>query len=302
MRRIPGFVMAVLRRYGRRLLRGRVVDPAQLQALVDAATASLPTQASLFTREGSARDASLNRQLAWSMAFVAGAVNAGGYMAVSHYTSHMTGLVSSMAEAFAQSEWAVAFTALALVGSFMAGAFVSTTLISLGQRMHLRSRYAIGLLLEAALLLLFGLTGARLHQRLDVYVPLTVALLCFIMGHHNALTTNLSGAAVRTTHLTGVVTDIGIELGRLLYVNVKERPGLDRILADRAKLKLVGLVFASFVAGAVSGTYGFNRFGFKVTVPLAAFLCLLAGRPVLQDLRVYLRLFRRNLLKTPSPD
>lgn len=295
MRRIPRLLQSLLRGYALRLLRVRAVDPAQVPGLVEAALGRLPMQSSLLTREGSHRDEAQNRQLAWSMAFVAGAVNAGGFLAVGHYTSHMTGVVSTLADEAVLGDWRVAGVALAMLGCFVSGAFLSTTLVSLGQRLNLRSRYAIGLLVEAGLLILFGLSGARLNERIDFFVPTTVMLLCFIMGLHNALTTNLSGAAVRTTHLTGVVTDIGIELSRLLYFNWREGRGSARILADRRRLALVSLVFFSFLAGALAGAIGFKRFGFKATIPLSGFLCFLALRPVLHEVRVYLRLLRKNL-------
>lgn len=295
MRRIPRILQTLLSRYAQRLLRSRVSDPAQLQGMVDAALGRLPLQSSLLTREGGQRDEAQNRQLAWSMAFVAGAVNAGGFLAVGHYTSHMTGVVSTMADELALGEWTVAAVASAMLLAFVSGAFLSTTLVSLGQRLNLRSRYAIGLLCEASFLLLFGISGAQLNDRVDFFAPATVMLLCFIMGLHNALTTNLSGAAVRTTHLTGVVTDIGIELSRLTYFNWRDRKNTPRILADRKKLALVSLVFISFFVGAVSGAIGFKRYGFKVTIPLAGFLCYLAIRPVLHEIRVYMRLLRKNL-------
>jgi uncharacterized membrane protein YoaK (UPF0700 family) len=296
MRRIPRFLRTLLRRYALQIMRARVGDPLQVQSLVDAALSRLPMQSSLLTREGGHRDEALNRQLAWSMAFVAGAVNAGGFLAVGHYTSHMTGVVSTMADEAALGEWTVAAVALAMLVAFVAGAFLSTSMVSLGQRLHLRSRYAIGLLVEAGLLLLFGLSGSRLNDRVDFFVPVTVMLLCFIMGLHNALTTNLSGAAVRTTHLTGVVTDIGIELSRLFYFNWRDGRNTTRILADRKKLALVALVFFSFFFGAVAGAIGFKRFGFKSTIPLSGFLCFLAARPVLHEIRVYMRLLKKNLL------
>lgn len=296
MRRIPRFLQSLLSRYALRILRAKVTDPSQLQGMVDAALNRLPMQSSLLTREGGRRDETLNRQLAWSMAFVAGAVNAGGFLAVGHYTSHMTGVVSTMADEAATGEWTVAAVALAMLLAFVSGAFISTTLVSLGQRFNLRSRYAIALLGEAGLLLMFGLSGSKLNDRVDFFAPVTVMLLCFIMGLHNALTTNLSGAAVRTTHLTGVVTDIGIELSRLFYFNWWGRRNAVPIRADRKKLALVALVFFSFCIGAVTGAIGFKRFGFKATVPLAAFLCFLAARPVIHEIRVYMRLLRKNLL------
>jgi len=293
MRRIPRTIQLIVSRYLRRLLRNRL-DAHQIQVVVETALATLPIQEKLLVREGALRSETLNRQLAWAMAFVAGAVNAGGFLAVSHYTSHMTGVVSSMADELADGDLTTALAALAMMVSFLGGAFVCTTLISFGQRHRMRSRYALTLLLEAALMLVFGFMGNRLQQEIKFTLPTTVMLLCFIMGLHNAVTSIISGAAVRTTHLTGTVTDIGIELSRLTYVNVHNRHGRERIVANRQKLYLFLLILCSFLGGGVVGALGFRHVGFKVTVPLAGFLCFLAARPLLLELRLLLKRLRKQ--------
>jgi uncharacterized membrane protein YoaK (UPF0700 family) len=293
MRRIPRAVQLIIARYLRRLLRNRLTGQ-QLQTAVETALATLPIQEKLLVREGALRSESLNRQLAWAMAFVAGAVNAGGFLAVSHYTSHMTGVVSSMADELADGDLATALAALAMMLSFLAGAFMCTTLISFGQRRRMRSRYALTLAFEAVLMLVFGFMGNRLQQEIQFTLPMTVMLLCFIMGLHNAVTSIISGAAVRTTHLTGTITDIGIELSRLTYVNVHHRRGRERIVANRQKLTLLLLILASFLGGGVVGALGFKHIGFKVTVPLAGFLCFLAARPLFLELRLLLNRLRKQ--------
>ena len=292
MRRIPRTIQVVARRYLQRLLRDRL-DGQQLQAAIDTALATLPIQEKLLVREGALRSEGLNRQLAWAMAFVAGAVNAGGFLAVGHYTSHMTGVVSSMADELAAGDLETVLAALAMMLSFLGGAFVCTLLISWGQRQRMRSRYALTLVVESVLMLVFGFMGSRLQQEVRFTLPLTVMVLCFIMGMHNAVTSIISGAAVRTTHLTGTVTDIGVELGRLSYFNKRKKHGRERIVANRQKLQLLLLILAAFVAGGVTGALGFRHIGFKVTVPLAAFLCFLAARPLLLELRLLLHRLKR---------
>jgi uncharacterized membrane protein YoaK (UPF0700 family) len=206
----------------------------------------------------------------------------------------MTGVVSSMADNLAVGDLATALAALAMMLSFLGGAFACTTLISFGQRHRMRSRYALTLAAEAALMLVFGFMGNRLEQQTEFTLPTTVVLLCFIMGMHNAVTSIISGAAVRTTHLTGTVTDIGIELSRLAYVNVHNKRGRARILADRKKLTLLLLILAAFLGGGVVGALGFKHIGFKLTVPLAGFLCFLAARPLLLELRLLLHRVRKQ--------
>lgn len=240
------------------------------------------------------RSQRLNRQLAWSLAFVAGAVNAGGFLAVHAYTSHVSGSVSKAADALTLGNQDVALAALSSVACFAAGAFFSSLLISFGRRHRFRSHYALSLALEAGLLLVFGFMGSQLQGMHRFALPVTIVLLAFIMGMHNSVVTTISSAEVRTTHMTGIVTDIGLELGKLLYYNRDRNPKAKVILANRDRLFLHSLILAAFFGGGIVGALSFKHIGFKMTVPLAAFLFFLALRPIWYDVKVRLRLMRQN--------
>jgi len=114
------------------------------------------------------------------------------------------------------------------------------------------------------------------------FVPATVLLLCFMMGPQNAVISKLSNAEIRTTHVTGIVTDIGIgiELGKLFYWN-RRHPVVEQrlMLANRDRLKVLGTLALSFFGGGVLGALGFKYAGYSVTIPLARVLVLLARRP-----------------------
>lgn len=239
---------------------------------------------------GSERSDTANRHLGFALAFVAGAINAGGFLAVQQYTSHMTGIVSSMADNIVLGAHGLVLAGLGGVVSFLLGAVCSTLMIHYSRRRQLHSEYALPLLLEAALLLCFGLLGSLLATVAGLFVPLTVMLLCFIMGLQNALITKLSRADIRTTHVTGIVTDIGIELGKLCYWN--RSPGLPSVGVDRQRLRILLTLLGCFFLGGVLGALGFNYLGYVSTVPLALFLVLLAGVPAVDDL---LRWVRRSL-------
>lgn len=252
----------------------------------------MPLGADLLVKQGAERTKYLNRQLAWSLAFVAGAVNAGGFLVVQSYTSHVTGAVSRMADELALGNHVLGVAAFGVVAFFMLGSFCSGLLINLGKRHRFQAHYALSLMLESGLLLLFGLMGSRLNEMHRLFMPATVALLSCIMGMHNSVVTTISNAEVRTTHLTGIVTDLGLELSRLFYFNVDDDARAERIMANRDKLKLHGLILMSFFGGGLVGALGFKHVGFKMTIFLAAFLFLLAWRPVLRDVRVRFRLIR----------
>ncbi|MBK4737531.1 DUF1275 domain-containing protein [Noviherbaspirillum sp. DKR-6] len=236
----------------------------------------------LADRERSDRS---NRHLAGFLAFIAGAVNAGGFLAVRQYTSHMSGIVSSMADNAALGDFKLILEGAGALLSFLLGAACSAMLINWARRQQLRSEYAFPLLLEALLLVCFGLLGQHLGQHEWLFVPLTVSLLCFMMGLQNAMITKLSRAEIRTTHLTGMVTDIGIELGKLFYWNASRHDATPPVLANRPKLRILSLLVTLFFTGGVVGALGFKHIGFISALPLAALLALLATVPVADDIR-----------------
>lgn len=228
-----------------------------------------------------------NERLGATLAFVAGATNAGGFLAVGRYTSHMTGVVSAIADNLVLGQLALVVAGLGSLLAFLLGAMCTAWMVNWGFRQQLHSAYSLPLLAESVALLLFGLFGSGIGLFAPLFLPLTVVLLCFIMGLQNAVITKISKAEIRTTHVTGLVTDLGIELGKLLYINPASslRPNHQRVLANRAKLRVHALLIACFFAGGVAGALGFKYVGYGSTIPLALALLLIALRPLLDDLR-----------------
>jgi uncharacterized membrane protein YoaK (UPF0700 family) len=215
------------------------------------------------------------------LAFVAGAANAGGFLAVGQYTSHMTGMLSSLADHLVLGQMALAAASLGAVLAFLLGAMSTAGLVNWGLRHQLRSAYGLPLLVEASLLLVFGLFGAAISLFTTLFLPLTVVLLCFIMGLQNAVITKISHSVIRTTHVTGLLTDFGIELGKLVYVNTAN--DAHPVRANRERLRVHGQLILCFFAGGLAGALGFKYLGYISTVPLAAMLILLVLRPALDD-------------------
>ncbi len=242
---------------------------------------------------GARRSGAANRQLGLALAFVAGAINAGGLLAVGQYTSHMTGIVSATADHLALGNTALVGGGIGALLSFLLGAMLTALMVNYARRRQRHSTFALPLLLEAVLLLVFGLLGSQLSALPGLFVPATVMLLCFIMGLQNALVTKLSRAEIRTTHVTGLITDIGIELGKALYIN--RRPLADQapVHANRARLALLSQLLAAFFTGGVLGALGFKQFGFLATVPPALVLSAFALVPATDDIRRWWR--RRRL-------
>ncbi len=245
----------------------------------------------LRTLTAAERSPKANYHLAGFLAFVAGAINAGGFLAVKQYTSHMSGIVSTMAEELALGNMVVVLDGLGALLSFVAGAACSAVLINWARRRRLHSEYAGPLLVEAALLVCFGLLGGNMEMQEWLFVPLTVSVLCFVMGLQNAMITKVSRSEIRTTHVTGMVTDIGIELGKLVYWNIGHHEGSAPVIANRAKLWLLSTLVGLFFVGGVVGAIGFKHIGFAFTTVFAGILVALAVVPVIDDIALKLRRF-----------
>lgn len=239
---------------------------------------------------GKRRTTKANQHLGMALSFVAGAVNAGGFLAVHQYTSHMTGIISSISDDIALGNVALAMAGLSAFLAFFGGAACSAILINWARRKRLQSQYAVALLLEAALLLSFGLLGGAPVPSAGYVVSGTVLLLCFIMGLQNAIITKISRAEIRTTHITGLLTDIGIELGKLFYWNIdRDNLSISGVKANRPRLAMLTRILVMFFVGAVIGALSFKHVGFASTIPLAALLLFFAAVPVLDDVRLHQR-------------
>ena len=229
---------------------------------------------------GPDRTPALNHQLACLLALVAGILNSVGFVAVAFYTSHMTGVTALVADQIVLGNLYLVAVGLLSVASFVCGAMACAVLFNWGRRRELRGRYANVLLLEGLLMLLFGLLAEGLAgswQEL-VFVP----VLCFTMGLQNALITKISGAQIRTTHVTGMVTDIGIELGKFSYRN--RLPGADPVRGSLSKVSMLTSLVLLFFVGGIIGALGYLAIGFAVLVPGALALLLVSHRPLLADL------------------
>jgi uncharacterized membrane protein YoaK (UPF0700 family) len=237
---------------------------------------------------GPARSAHGNQHLGRLLAFTAGAINAGGFLIVKQYTSHMSGMVSSVADNLVIGELGLALLACGAVAAFTGGAIMSSVLINIGRQAQARSLYALPMLVEAALICAFGLLTADMVRGPLLGGSALVGLLCFVMGCQNAIITKISKAEIRTTHVTGLVTDIGIELGRWLYFSAAGTPA-DGVREDRDKLLLLSSLLGSFMLGALLGALGFKLAGGIAALLPAAMLALAAVVPMADDLGWYLR-------------
>jgi uncharacterized membrane protein YoaK (UPF0700 family) len=172
---------------------------------------------------------------------VAGMVNVIAYLGSSHQVvSHLTGTTSLLGAALAATHWQEVGLLWGVLIAFCAGATLSGLVIQ-DSTLQPGRRYGVALLLEALLLC----AAVPLLQHHPAWGIWCAAAAC---GLQNALATTFSGAIVRTTHLSGMFTDLGIGLGHLL----RGMPLQVR------RLTLSGLIIGGFLAGSIAGTWLFD--------------------------------------------
>jgi uncharacterized membrane protein YoaK (UPF0700 family) len=232
----------------------------------------------MLLQHGNARSLKADRRLACSLAGVAGALNTAGFYAVGLYSANMSGNVSGLADHLGVGDLATAGVYVALVGIFISGATTSTLLMNAGRRRGVAEIYAVSILVEAVLLIALGCADLLLPR---VTRGLVLVLgLSFLMGLQNAVVTRISNARIRTTHVTGMITDIGIELGNLLDFGFRGGTGKRRNV-NAENLRLHAQTVASFLGGGIIGVIAFRAFGVLHLFGAAAFLLALALHGIL---------------------
>jgi uncharacterized membrane protein YoaK (UPF0700 family) len=223
-------------------------------------------------------------RLAISLSWIAGFTNAIALLGLGTVVSHVTGTSTNFAKSIGAGEWRDAGFFGYLLLTFVAGSALSAVMTETARRRGWRSKYILPIAVEAALLALIAFHLAR-HPLADPRFPdMLAGVASLAMGLQNATITQISGAVVRTTHLTGIFTDLGIETvqyffwykdrmaqrrweraGRLLRISFRHPSFL--------RLALLLSIAGSFGFGAVLGTIALlNWSGVALIIPVAFLL------------------------------
>lgn len=227
----------------------------------------------------------MKARLAISLSWIGGYVNAVAFLACGIGVSHVTGSTTTALLRNVEGQRQLAGYAAFAVAAFFVGTLVSAVLTEGARRAGWRSKYVLPVVLEALLLTLVAEELRRTGPSHDVHDRdwwALVGLAAGAMGLQNATITRVSGNVVRTTHMTGVVTDLGLESVQLLWRwrdHARGRPLRRRRILRLARrepsvLRLVLLVsiFGSFTFGAAIGAAGFYWDASKAMLLPVAFL------------------------------
>lgn len=226
-----------------------------------------------------------NYAIWFSLGFQAGLLNMGGFMACHTFVSHVTGYATLFGSNLILGQHAHAWSVLTVPFCFLLGAMLSGSLIDLRMRRNKKPLYSLVFGLISFLLFMivflgfthfFGKFGATLDITKDY---LLLSILCLICGMQNAAVTTASRAVVRTTHLTGITTDLGIGIVRVL-ANVLNK--VENSEETKANIMRAGII-TFFIFGSVAGAQVFFKYkywGFALPALISGvlFLSLLQNR------------------------
>jgi uncharacterized membrane protein YoaK (UPF0700 family) len=198
------------------------------------------------------------------MAFQAGIINAGGFIACQRFVTHTTGFATYIGNEFAQGHIRAALSMVSVPLFFLAGATTSAYFIDRRIVAHKPPLYFLmfGFIAVAMLIVsiggglgLFGIFSEKLSFARDYAL---LAILCLSAGLQNGTITSAAGSVVRTTHLTGITTDLGLGLIR---AHSSEYPAEVKVNETRANWMRIGII-GFFIFGSTIGALCFYRFGY----------------------------------------
>lgn len=225
----------------------------------------------MFRHFGKKRTFEQNLRLAIILSCTAGTVNVCGFLTFHIFTTNITGHAAQLSSNLADSQYYNTSILLLYLLLFFAGGIFSGFQIEMMGRRNPRFSHIIPIFLE-----IFVLAFVGYYAKFEPYARpfndnFLAGCLLFAMGMQNAMVTAASGSVVRTSHLTGLFTDIGTNIAKR-YFSVKKTE--QKQLTERIFLHLsiiAGFMVGCFVAAFLYNQYHTDTFALPIVLLLFAF-------------------------------
>ena len=237
----------------------------------------------MFSHVGKNRTPKHNLQIASLLSFVAGLVNVVGFFYVGKLTTNVTGHFAFFVDEVFKRNFSDAFHLALFVFFFFFGAFAANFMVETYYRIRENQIFVFPIILEALILAFVAFTGNYFIQENPDIIAYS---LLFAMGMQNSLVTSISKSIVRTTHLTGLLTDMGIEISQLFFYKSKTHK---HSLLTSIKLRITIIVM--FFAGGLCGGILFDYFQIKTLIVGSI---ILVGGLTYDFLKIRLLLLKRK--------
>ncbi len=199
-----------------------------------------------------------NLLLASSTAFVAGMTNVAGVIAFLSFTSNITGHVAMLARKIVNREHHDIMVYSLWLMLFLLGAFTANFITKSYSKRGSYRVHAVPIFIEIIILFVVAVYGHNYYQETQLEREIIIGTMLFSMGLQNGLVSTISGGLVKTTHLTGLFTDLGSELSEYLHAAKGETS------AVKQKLMIRLTILSFYLLGGIIGGYFFELYDFRI--------------------------------------
>jgi len=226
-----------------------------------------------------------NIKLGTLTAFTAGTINIASLLIFLSFTSNVTGHYAVFAAEISKGNWNQVAVVGAWIFLFFLGSFTANFFVINFNKKSKYFAHAMPIVLEILCLLTVGIYGQFFYQKTLEEAEYLVALMLFATGLQNGLTASISNFLVKTTHLTGTTTDLGILMSMFTHKKYRKNPELI------ARAKLLSSVMLAYVTGAVFSGLTYYYLEFSVFYVISACLVVVIGYDLY---KIHLRHFYTN--------
>jgi uncharacterized membrane protein YoaK (UPF0700 family) len=220
----------------------------------------------MLRKYSNSRTLSDNIKLGTLTAFSAGMVNVASVLIFFAFTSNVTGHYAILAAEIVKGNLYQIAIVFAWIFLFFFGSFVSNFIVVNFNQRNTYVAHSVPLFLEIACLMAVGVYGQFFYEETLTETEVLLSLMLFAMGLQNGLTASISNFAVKTTHLTGTTTDLGILFAMFTRKEYRKNKEL------RGKAKLLSSIAVSYIVGAVVAGFAYFYIDFKVFYLVSLFL------------------------------
>lgn len=220
----------------------------------------------MLRKYSNSRTISDNIKLGSLTAFSSGMVNIASLLIFFSFSSNITGHYAILAAEIVKGNTYQIIIVLGWILMFFMGSFVSNQMVINFNKKSTYLAHSLPILLEIICLLIVGYYGQFFYRETLFETEILLMIMLFAMGLQNGLTASISNFTVKTTHLTGLTTDLAI----LASMFTKKEFRNNSELVDKSKLLIS--IMVSYVAGAIASGYTYQLLEFKVFYVVCLFL------------------------------
>ncbi|MBP6619042.1 MAG: DUF1275 domain-containing protein [Leadbetterella sp.] len=220
----------------------------------------------MLRKYSNSRTISDNIKLGSLTAFTSGMVNIASLLIFFSFSSNITGHYAILAAEIVKGNTYQIVVVLGWILMFFIGSFVSNQMVINFNKKSTYLAHSLPILLEIICLIVVGYYGQFFYRETLFETEFLLMVMLFAMGLQNGLTASISNFTVKTTHLTGLTTDLAI----LASMFTKKEFRDNSELVNKSKLLLS--IVVSYIVGAIASGYTYQLLQFKVFYVVCVFL------------------------------